>query len=406
MGGARFTILLNGYLEVPLVYTTKLYHNEGEKMRIVQIITLAVSLLFISITASETIINKGTKYEARISSKGEHLYLDFKGKKKKLLVEESNLRFRIDDINFDGVDDIAVVEMTGYSGVNLYYKVFFAKNGNYIEDKNLSISNYELYPQYKTILSEYKSGPRHFTDLYDVNYKNRIKKFVTYENYEEANLCFIEEIDIEESIVKPKSNGILSCKSLLEKHVAVPLFAKVITKKAVLFANIDSDQSNGMYLIKGDMVELIDGEATMLKLLIRYKGKRAVTKYIDKDNIEIIPLRQYKNIHTIRFYSNKKWVKEETSDVLSIQEIAREQSSFVLSTIGTNAHSCDMKGILKEYKTHYLYQGEKGCELKLIKTKSGIKTVDKNMKCKEYNCGMRAFVGGLNFKLLENSKQK
>jgi len=374
-------------------------------MRIVQIITLAVSLLFISIAASETIINKGTKYEARISSKGEHLYLDFNGEKRKLFVEESDLKFSIDDINFDGVDDIAVVDMRGYGGVNLYYKVFFAKNGNYIEGKNLSISNYELYPQYKTILSEYKSGPRHFTDLYDVNYKNRIKKFVTYENYEADDLCFVKEIDLEERTVKPKSNGILSCKSLREEHVALPLFAKVITKKATLFANIDSDQSNGMYLIKGDMVELIDGEATMPKLLIRYKGKRAVTKYIDKENIEIVPLSRYKNIHTIRFY-NKKWAKEEASDVLSIQKIAKGQSSFMLSTIGTNAHSCDMKGILKEYKTHYLYQGEKGCELKLIKTKTGIKTVDKDMKCKEYSCGMRVFVGGLNFKLIENSKQK
>ena len=259
-----------------------------------------MALLFMSITSSETLINKGTKYVAKISSKGDHLYLSFKNKKKKLYVGEpfgtTDLKFKVDDINFDGIDDIAVVEGVAYGGVNIYYKIFFAKNGKYIEDKKLSISNYKLYPQSKTILSEYKDGPRHFTDLYQLTYKNKIKHFVRYENYEENDLCFIDNIDIEERLIKQKSYGILSCRSLLKKHIAVPLFARVTTRKAALFDNIDSDQSNGMYLIKGDVVELIDGEATMQKLLVRYKGKRISIKYIDKMNIEIISPQQYKNL--------------------------------------------------------------------------------------------------------------
>jgi len=261
---------------------------------------LVTTILLTTLLLAKTVtINKGTAYEATLMVKNRVLYMKHNGKREKLFegwegTEDEpsfDVEFQIDDINFDSIDDIAIREMTAESGVNLYYKFFLAKNGSY-EESNLSLSNYELYPTYNTILSEYKDGPRHFTDLYSVNSELKIKRFVNYENYREDDLCFVKELNID-TPKEPEENALLSCRSLLEEHEAVKLFAKVIKKKALLYNKSISEKSNGMYVIKGDMVELIDGEAESDKVLVRFRGKRVITKYINIKDLEVVPRRHY-----------------------------------------------------------------------------------------------------------------
>jgi len=364
---------------------------------------LVTTILLTTLLLAKTVtINKGTAYEATLMVKNRVLYLNHNGKREKLFkgwegTEDEpsfDVEFQIDDINFDGIDDIAIREMTGASGVNLYYKFFLAKNGNY-EESNLSLSNYELYPTYNTILSEYKDGPRHFTDLYSVNNEHKIEHFVNYENYRGDDLCFVKELNID-TPKEPEENALLSCRSLLEEHEAVKLFAKVIKKKALLYNKSISEKSNGMYVIKGDIVELIDGEAESNKVLVQFRGKRVITKYINVKDLEVVPRKYYENRHTIAFYDSNKWTKEKATDILTLQKIGLKKYHFILSTIGKNAHMCDMEGTLDD-KGKYLLYKKNACELKLHKTKRGIQTEDKNMKCKEFACGMHAFVGGLNF---------
>ena len=370
--------------------------------------TLTIIVLLTSLLTAKTVtINKGSDYEAIVTSKGESLYVTQKGKKEKIYTREeelsdeehNNLEFNVEDINFDGVDDIAIFEFTAQSGVNLYYKIFLAQNGGYEESK-ISLSNYELYPSYKTILSEYKDGARHFTDLYSVDSAGKKHRFVNYEKYRTDDLCFIKELDLENPRETGKTNAVLSCKALLENHEAVKLYAKVIKKKADLYNKDRDEKSNGMYVIKNDMVELIDGEATSDKVLVRFRGKRVITKYIKVEDLKVVPRKRYEHRHTISYFNNKKWTKEKATDTLTMQKVGSKKYHFVLDTVGKNAHQCYMEGILYD-KGKYLVYKENVCELKLYKTKRGIRSEDKDNKCKDDACGMNAFVGGLDFKEVE-----
>ena len=361
---------------------------------------LALIVLIASIVSAKTItVNRSTKYEAKVSLKGDSLYISQKGKKRKLYIGDEALdddSLRIDDINFDGVDDIAIVDMRGYSGVNLFYKIFLAKDGEYKESK-VSLSNYKLYPRYKSVLSEYKDGPRHFTELYEVDNSSKMWFFVKYEKYRDDNLCFIKKIDLESLTGEEKYNKVLSCKALLRKHKAENIFAKIVKKKAHLYNKDFDKKSNGMYLIKGDIIELIDGDASSDKVLARFRGKRVVTKYIKVKDLAIVPPKTYEYKHPIEFYDNGKWIKEDTQDGLVLQKIGAKRYHFVLDTVAKNAHTCSMEGVLKDRGDYLLYK-DKACKLKLYKSKNSIKTEDKNMACKDSYCGMHAFVGGLEFK--------
>ena len=361
---------------------------------------LALIVLITSIVSAKTItINRDTKYEAKVSLKEKSLYISQKGKKIKLYTGDEVLdddSLRIDDINFDGVDDIAVVDMTGYSGVNLFYKIFLAKDGGYKESK-VSLSNYKLYADFKTIQSEYKDGPRHFTDLYEVDDYGKIWFFVKYEKYRDDDLCFIKKIDLESLTGEDEYNKVLSCKALLKKHKAENIFAKIVKKKAPLYNKDFDKKSNGMYLIKGDIVELLDGDASSDKVLARFRGKRVIVKYVKVKDLTIVPPKSYEYKHSIQFYDNGKWIKEKDRDFLELQKIATKRYHFVLNTIAKNAHTCSMEGVLKDRGGYLVYKKD-SCELKLYKIKNGIKTKDKNMACKNSYCGMNAFVGGLEFK--------
>ena len=369
---------------------------------------ITIALLTSLLTAKTVTINKGSDYEAIVTSKGESLYVTQKGKKQKIYTREeelsdeenNNLEFQIDDINFDGVDDIAIFEFTAQSGVNLYYQIFLAENGSYKKSK-LSLSNYKLYPSYRTILSEYKDGPRHFTDLYSVDVEGKAHRFVNYENYRGDDLCFIKKLELESPREVGKTNGVLSCKALLKKHEAVKLYAKVIKKKALLYNRDGDEKSNGMYVIKNDMVELIGGTAESDKVLVRFRGKRVVTKYIKVEDLKVVPRKRYEHKHRVVYYDNGKRIEEKTNDSLTIQKVGSKKYHFILDTIGTNLHTCDMEGIAQD-KGKYLLFREDTCRLKLHKIKGGFKSEDKDMKCKENGyCGHHGFVGGFSFQEIE-----
>lgn len=269
------------------VLSMKILRNmkmEVNNKKIIFIMILMLDHLYSNIL----VINKGTNYEATLTQEDHNGYLEYKGIKKKLLVEEEEFSdysngeaFEVDDFNFDGIDDFVIKSGIGYGGVNFFYDLYIAQNNHYVK-QNIAVSNYELYPQRKTLLIEYKSGSRHFTELYVSNNKADLKHYVTYENYEEE-ICYIEKINSKHANV----NKILYCTPLLEKHKEEKVFAKVKSKKARLYDNDYVEKSIALYLIKGDRVELIDGEAGGNRFLIRFKGKQIVTKYINIDDIEV-----------------------------------------------------------------------------------------------------------------------
>lgn len=352
---------------------------------------------------NERLINKDTVYEAKLFEEKDSLYMRYQGKKSlvaqwcgEAMLCGEKLDYKVEDINFDGFDDIAVLVSLGYGGVNYFYSVYLANEKYEIASfaKEPDISNYELYPSTKTLLSEYKSGPRHFTELYVANEENELKHYVTYENYEEDDMCFIKSIHSRYADI----NGILSCKGLLEKHEEESLFARVTVKKALLYDKVYGDEANGMYLIKDDVVELIDGEYGDSKYLVKYRGKRVITKYVDASKLKVVAKRHYAFKHDIFFYRDESSVAGE--DSLYMQDMGHKKYYFSLDTIGNNAHMCQMEGMARDKGKYLEYKGENDCFFKFYKTDKGLKTEDINHECKKEACGIHAFVGGIEFEEL------
>ena len=242
-------------------------------------------------TNKAKVLNKGTKYQAELFEKKNKLYVKTKSKTKVLYTLEDEptlygdkLKYEIADFDFDGLEDVAVLTGLGYQGINQGYDVFLARK-NY-KVAFFSAINYELYPEYKTVQAHYKDGARHFEELYVANNKHELKHYVTYEHYTEDDICSVSWLPGEEDVSK-----IFSCKALLEEHKERVVWAKVIVKKALLYDNSYNATFNGMYLINGDKVELISGDGTDSRYLVRFKGKKVVTKWMDYDAFEIVDVK-------------------------------------------------------------------------------------------------------------------
>lgn len=253
--------------------------------------TLCVFLISLTATPAIAItINANTPYEAKISKENNQIFLYHKDKKQTLskdddlYLDANGQRYKIDDFNFDGIDDIAIISGVGYGGVNIFYRLYLAKDNQY-KTTNIEISNYKLYPQFQTVLSNYRSGPRTFNDLYKITQTKELSYFVQYVYGSVINTCSIKDwkSSTKTAIPTPK---IASCKDLIEKHEANPAYAKVIPQKALLYNN-NANKPNGMYLIKGDIVQILGKDETS-RILIEFKGKKTTRKYINPQELQII----------------------------------------------------------------------------------------------------------------------
>lgn len=76
----------------------------------------------------------------------------------------------VGDFNFDGYDDIAVLEGNGYGGVNLFYRIWLwqSKQQNFREFTT-SISNPVLNSGSRMLISGHRSGPRWYQAVFAAN---------------------------------------------------------------------------------------------------------------------------------------------------------------------------------------------------------------------------------------------
>ena len=243
-------------------------------------------------TNKAKVLNKGTKYQAELFEKKNKLYVKTKSKTKVLYTLEDEptlygdkLKYEIADFDFDGLEDVAVLTGLGYQGINQGYDVFLARK-NYTVASFYAI-NYELYPEYKTVHSHYKDGARHFEELYVANKKHKLTHYVTYEHYKEDDACSVSLLRGEE-VSRAK---IFSCKALLTEHKEKRVWAKVVVKKALLYEKYDDKKANGIYLVKGDKIELLHQDGYAKRYLVRFKGKKVVTKWMDYDEFEIVGVK-------------------------------------------------------------------------------------------------------------------
>lgn len=75
----------------------------------------------------------------------------------------------IADFNFDGADDLAVLDGIGYNGVNMFYRIYLWEKGQLrFREMKITISNPVLSKDLSLIMSAQRSGPRWYQTLYRV----------------------------------------------------------------------------------------------------------------------------------------------------------------------------------------------------------------------------------------------
>ncbi|MEI6490872.1 MAG: hypothetical protein WCO16_03910 [bacterium] len=82
------------------------------------------------------------------------------------------------DLNFDGRNDVGVLETTGYGGLNYFYDFYLLNSSNNALEKNQVLTQFVLTsinPTKKQITSTYKSGPGYITDTYQWNGSTFVK---------------------------------------------------------------------------------------------------------------------------------------------------------------------------------------------------------------------------------------
>jgi hypothetical protein len=307
-----------------------------------------------------------------------------------------NRTYRVDDINFDGLEDIAVVNSLGYGGVNVYYSVYFAHRNTYSAEPDLYLSNYVLHPKQKVVESEYKSGPRHYTELYKVT-EGKLQSYVVYENYNpDRDLCYVDSLYGKKEKLSGWEKRLYSCKAFLYRQQAQSLYAKVIKPRAILYHDDRGRERSGMYLIQDDFVEILRGDPTGETVLIRFNGKKRVEKYLKLEDLQILDTKIYVNPHKVSWYDDGIRQEEEAQDELSLTHISGNRYFFEIQTVGPNIHTCDISGIAQENRGKLVYR-EKECVLTLHPTKQGFMLKDKENECRVGSCGARAFFDGLKF---------
>ena len=363
----------------------------------------------------EVIVNEGTVHQATLYKNNNHVKLKHRNKviqfdiDSEMFDNSHNYDMELLDVNFDGVDDIAVVSGIGYSGVNLFYTLILSTPKGYqLYEGDQQFSNIEVKPESKILLSGYKSGPRYFYDIFRFE-KGRFERFASYENYsEEFDNCRLNEL------YGDKSNRIVSCVDLIQLQKITPAFAQVKVKKALLYDAEDDDSSNGMYLVKNDWVTLESEVVTDdQKILIGFQGKKYIKKYISRKSLSFLGKanlsRIYTNTHKIYFQSNEVRTSEKVKDELLLKPLNKTSKEshyyFKVSTVTNHAHMCDFSGIaIKRKELIVAKQGDCVIEFQQHKDKS-FSLNDKGSMCRK-RCGHNARIDGIRFKLKLNQEEK
>jgi hypothetical protein len=102
------------------------------------------------------------------------------------------------------------------------------------------------------------------------------------------------------------------------------------------------------------------------------------------------PPIEFVNQHEIAFrWDNDRLEKVE--DVFLIGDFKDQKATFYLKTIGNNHHMCHVVGNAEKEDGGYIFS-YKDCQLKIEYTDIEAKVIDAGGKCKNYFCGMMAYL--------------
>lgn len=196
----------------------------------------------------------------------------------------------IDDFNFDGAQDLALLESYGYGGVNLFYQLFLWDQSAQAFNKFAeTISNPEVDAKRQVVTSSARSGPVWSSTKYKQEqgklYAAVIWDAITVNDGNWQRLTFKNPQG------KITGHKVVSSQDEQSGDAGENLpyaGATIKVKKAALYDKPNTAAKTKMYLIKQDVVSLLDWQPTEGDpytgagwFLVRYEGKKRVEKWIE-----------------------------------------------------------------------------------------------------------------------------
>lgn len=191
------------------------------------------------------------------------------------------------DFNFDGADDLAVLDATGYGGVNAFHTLFVwnAAAGRF-DALAEPLVNPHLVGERKAVQTSQRDGPRWFSNEYRsiggklyvaVNIDDHILEGVDLLTFRDPGGKVLRRLlaEVEQREVAPERRS--------------PAVVPIRTARAWLHDRPEAAARTGMYVIQGDRVTLLDhathpGEPLRSGWFkVRFKGKRTIEAWVVGD---------------------------------------------------------------------------------------------------------------------------
>ena len=184
----------------------------------------------------------------------------------------------VDDYNFDGLNDIAVLESYGYGGVNLFYAVYVFDLAQSAYRYWLTESNIEPDPATRELHTGQKSGPRYITVIYRIHDGN------PYAYRESVGIG----LDLEKVTLRNEYGDVIQTNIAdVRLDGSAAAIRAIAAERAYFFDEPNETTKTSIYVIRGDKVELLDSAGDWDDwCLIRYRGKRIFEKWIKTADLE------------------------------------------------------------------------------------------------------------------------
>lgn len=199
---------------------------------------------------------------------------------------------QVGDFNFDGWQDVAVLNGNGYGGVNLFYQVFLwdkAKQQLHAFDE--AVSNPSLDAKNQELNTASRDGPAWSSTTYRV-VKGQL--YAAVESKMVGTDGAWEYYEFKNPAGKVIGHKVLGESGSPEQKAedAPNASAVIVVDKAMLHDKPQASAQTKMYVIKGDKVTLLDwkagddGDFGAGWFLVRYEGKKTLEKWVKGDALE------------------------------------------------------------------------------------------------------------------------
>ena len=186
---------------------------------------------------------------------------------------------QIDDFNFDGWRDIAVLESYGYGGVNVFSAIYAYDTNESSFRHLLTESNIRADDDVHELHADQRSGPRYYTSKYrfQAGHPYLYRQAVQIGPELEKNTLYDAQGSILKTAIVDQSQ---------ELSELIPARRRVLAERAYLYHSPDEQSKTRGYVIRGDEVELLDSAGDWDQwFLIRYRGKSTIERWIKSENI-------------------------------------------------------------------------------------------------------------------------